>query len=152
MLMTLPLDLRAMAVEGGALVEAKFEAMAEEQLQEKLEALEAKEEARRAAGGSLKPCGGAGCRGAGRWRCQGCYFVFYCSKACQEAAWGAHKAECKEVRKEFQPVVVRKGWVPPGHDLWEPHHNTKADGHCVVQIEQIQSSWRYEVKVKTTLL
>lgn len=152
MLMTLPSDLRE-KVEGlGALAEAKFEAMAEEMLQEKLEALEAKEKAREAAGGSLKPCSGEGCRRAGRWRCQGCYFVFYCSRACQEAAWGGHRAECRKVGKEFQPVVVRKGWVPPGHELWEPHHNTKAEGHCVVQIEQILSMGRYEVQVKITWL
>mmetsp|Transcript_10518 Transcript_10518/g.34744 ORF Transcript_10518/g.34744 Transcript_10518/m.34744 type:complete len:346 (+) Transcript_10518:98-1135(+) len=34
------------------------------------------------------------CGGEAKMRCSGCRIVLYCSRACQKAAWKAHKVEC----------------------------------------------------------
>jgi hypothetical protein len=66
-----------------------------------------REEQREAAGGSTKAC--AECRRIGRQpkRCTGCYLTIYCSVACQRTAWPGHKADCKQVRNQFRPVLLR---------------------------------------------
>jgi hypothetical protein len=45
-------------------------------------------------------CAACGAPGDGRLqRCAACMGIAYCSKACQLAHWGAHKAACKAARK-----------------------------------------------------
>ncbi len=40
--------------------------------------------------------------------CSACRSVYYCSEACQRAAWPAHKAECKALRQERQQQQVQQ--------------------------------------------
>jgi hypothetical protein len=63
-----------------------------------------KKEQQRVAGRRLKGC--AACPKPGQHRCTGCFLEFYCTKACQKAAWPGHKAVCKEVRAQFRPVEL----------------------------------------------
>jgi SET and MYND domain-containing protein len=37
-------------------------------------------------------------------RCSGCKMVYYCCQACQKNAWGAHKLECKHLKKS-SPIM-----------------------------------------------
>ena len=111
-----------------------------------VEAMEEKDRLTKAAGGSLKTCGGEECRKKGRKRCTGCYIMLYCSKECQETDWSRHKVECKEVRKEFKSVVLKKGFMPPTHPCYTPTMNTMAKGHCVVEIHEIKMETVYLVE------
>lgn len=48
-----------------------------------------------------------GCGGHGERRCSGCQLAFYCNTECQRQDWkNAHKTICKEIRAQFQEVLV----------------------------------------------
>ena len=95
-------------------------------------AAEERERLRMAGGGKLKPCGGAGCRRAGRLRCTGCYHQCYCSGTCQVGAWATHRLQCESFRKGFKTIVVKKGVS------MRPGSNSKTEGHLVVQIDELK--------------
>jgi hypothetical protein len=60
-----------------------------------------RKEQQQAAGGRLRGC--VACPKTMKARCCDCLLEFYCSKACQEAAWPGHMAACMEVRGEAPP-------------------------------------------------
>jgi len=93
-------------------------------------AAEERDVLRKAGGGKLKPCGGAGCRRAGRARCAGCYHQCYCSSSCQMGDWATHRLHCESTRKDFKTIIIKKG-VSIGQCS-----NSKAEGHLVVQIDE----------------
>jgi len=97
------------------------------------EAVEEKDRLRRVAGGRLKVCGAEGCSDDGRKRCLGCYATFYCTKACQEAAWGSHTVECRTTRAQFDTIVLTKDFMKPEDPLIE-FFNNMTEGHCIVQV------------------
>merc|ERR1712129_77883 len=53
---------------------------------------------------------------------------------CQVKAWGEHKEECKEIRKEFKTVLVTKANFPPDDLLYDPVMNTVTQGAFRVQV------------------
>ena len=79
-------------------------------------------------------CNNQDCQKKGKERCAGCNFAFYCGKECQVKAWGEHREECKEIRKEFKTVMVRKAEAPPGHTMFDPVLNTVTKGAFRVQV------------------
>ena len=82
-----------------------------------------------------RTCDYKDCEEKGKERCSGCNFAYYCSKECQVKAWGEHKEECKETKKEFKTVLVRKEEVfPPGHPLFDPVRNTVTQGAFRVRV------------------
>ena len=142
-LLTLPPEYRELA-KYDAEVMADIAAAADARVLEMAEAMEERDRLSRA----VKACGGEECRKKGRKMCMGCCVTLYCSKECQDASWSRHKVECKEVRKEFKTVELKKGFRPPGHPLNKPYMNTMAKGYCVVQIEEITMETEYEVEVR----
>jgi len=90
---------------------------------------------RKASGGKMKPCGGAGCRRAGRLRCTGCYHQCYCSTTCQAGAWATHRVQCESTRKGFKTIVVKKGV-----DDVRSGSNSRTEGHLVVQIDELKAN------------
>ena len=108
---------------------ARSAAMASAQASLSKAAADERARLRAAAGGRLRPCGGAGCLRAGGHRCAGCYGQVYCSRACQGAAWEEHREHCRETRKEFVTIILQKGFMDS---------KLKKGGHCTVQIYEIK--------------
>ena len=72
--------------------------------------------AARTRGGRPRPptapriCAAPGCAAThGLHRCRGCRSVRYCSAACQQAHWRAHKAECRRLPAEQQQAAAAAG-------------------------------------------
>ena len=56
--------------------------------------------------GVIRSCGSCKKKQA-LMRCTGCFLVYYCGAECNRAAWGEHKIECRETRREFAVFALR---------------------------------------------
>ena len=71
-----------------------------------------------AATAAARTCGHCRAPGAPD-RCTGCRAVFYCGRACQKAAWSAHKVMCRAALEQCggKPLTSARAFVL---EFWEP--------------------------------
>jgi len=51
---------------------------------------------------SQSKCGNCGESNKYTSKCSGCYFVWYCSQACQKSQWPQHKDQCKKTKGQYK--------------------------------------------------
>lgn len=49
------------------------------------------------------------CKQPAKYKCTGCFLMWYCSAECQKANWEEHKDPCKEKKAEYKEVKIVKG-------------------------------------------
>jgi len=73
-------------------------------------------------------CAAKSCFQVSAKRCKGCKSIIYCSRICQEAHWGKHKAICKKIKK-WSVEVVKEVEVARNYEDFDGSRKNLFDGH-----------------------